>query len=130
MREEMGIFKAVSVCLTEKYFDFSGRATRKEYWSYWIVMVIANAVIFAVFEFLDNMAPYPSSFTFYLGKLCQLALFAPSLSAGVRRLHDTGRSGWWICLSFIPVVGIIVLLVLLCLASEEKENEYGPYVIN
>jgi len=55
-----------------------------------------------------------------------LVSFVPNLSCAVRRLHDTGKSGWWYCISFVPLLGAIVLLVFLVLDSDPERNEYGP----
>lgn len=63
-----------------------------------------------------------------LGSLYSLAVFLPSLAVAVRRLHDTDRSGWWVLLSLIPIVGGIVLLIFLASAGKPQDNAYGPYV--
>lgn len=59
--------------------------------------------------------------------LVALGMICPGISVFVRRLHDTGRSGWWYWLSLVPYVGGIVLLVFTLLGSQERDNEYGPY---
>ncbi|MCD2490781.1 DUF805 domain-containing protein, partial [Bacillus licheniformis] len=56
----------------------------------------------------------------------QLAVLVPSLAVNVRRLHDTGRSGWWILIGFLPIIGAVILLIFYCQAGEAKENQYGP----
>ncbi|GAA3029358.1 DUF805 domain-containing protein [Streptomyces olivoverticillatus] len=63
-----------------------------------------------------------------LGSLYSLAVLLPSLAVAVRRLHDTDRSGWWVLLSLIPIVGGIILLIFLASASKPQDNAYGPYV--
>ncbi len=61
-----------------------------------------------------------------LSVLYSLAAFLPGFAVTCRRLHDTGRSGWWFLLVFLPIVGLIVLIVFLCLDSQPGENAYGP----
>ncbi|MNZ89121.1 Inner membrane protein YhaI [compost metagenome] len=61
-----------------------------------------------------------------LAGLYSLAILLPSLALVVRRLHDTGRSGWWVLIGFIPLIGFIVLLVFMCTDSDPDTNQYGP----
>lgn len=61
-----------------------------------------------------------------LATLYGLAVFLPSLTVGVRRLHDTDRTGWWLLISLVPIIGTIVLLVFLVQDSQPTENQYGP----
>lgn len=113
-----------------KYAVFDGRARRKEYWMYalvstliYIVYMIVAGLALALIGHSDNgaaalliMAP--------LG-LYLMAVIVPGLAVTVRRLHDTGRSGWWILISFVPFVGGIILLVFMCLDSEPGPNLHG-----
>ncbi len=101
----------------KKYADFKGRASRKEYWLFVLLSVIA--VFLAVF--IDTILE-----TFVLTAVVGLALIVPSFSALARRMHDTGRSGWWILVYFIPFVGAFVVLVLAVLPGEAGENRFGP----
>ncbi len=87
-----------------KYVDFSGRASRSEYWWFFLFLVI----VFVVASMISTTAYYVAA----------LATLLPSLAVAVRRLHDTGRSGWWVLIGLIPVVGGIILIVLL--AQESK----------
>lgn len=96
---------AISACFS-KYATFSGRANRSEYW-FWVLFYF----IFAIIPMINFVAV--------------LVFFLPSLAVLVRRLHDTGRSGWWYFIALVPFIGWIWLLVLLCKESEEGENEYG-----
>ena len=89
-----------------KYADFSGRATRSEYW----LFIIINSVILAV---LLGLAAAISWWILAVFAVFYLAVLLPSLAVLVRRLHDTGRSGWWILVSFVPFGGIVLLIFTL-----------------
>lgn len=106
----MSFVEAVQVCL-RKYADFSGRARRSEYW--W----------FALFNFGVTLILSLVSSVLYV--LAALALFLPALAVGVRRLHDTGRSGWYLLISLIPLVGAIILIVFLASPGNPEPNQYG-----
>lgn len=102
----------------KNYAVFSGRAQRTEYWMF----VLFNFIITLALAFLDSAINNPGVLT----GLYSLAVLIPSLAVLFRRLHDTGRSGWWVLIFLVPVIGAIVILVFLVLASEEGENDYGP----
>jgi uncharacterized membrane protein YhaH (DUF805 family) len=102
----------------KNYVGFQGRARRKEYWMFVLVSVIVSIVL----NILESMLGMNS----VLSGLYSLAVLLPSLAVGVRRLHDTGRSGWWLLLSLIPLVGAIILIVFMCQESQEGSNQYGP----
>ncbi len=113
----MDFVTAVRTCLS-KYVDFSGRARRSEFWWFYLAGVLAVAVGAA----LDlAVGTYP---LFY--GLAALATFLPTLAAGIRRLHDTGKSGVYILFGLIPLVGGIVLLVFFVQDSAPGANEHGP----
>ena len=99
-----------------QYATFSGRARRSEYWWYTLFAVI----LYIIVAIIDSAIKNP-----ILGLLVALGLVVPSLAVAVRRLHDTGRSGWWILIGLIPLVGGIVLLVFECQDSQGS-NSYGP----
>lgn len=110
----------------KQYIDFQGRARRKEYW----VFTLVNIIIYLLFYILSFSMMYDSSGILFLMTsiiffLYAVAIILPSIAVAVRRLHDTGRSGWWYLLNVIPLVGSICLLVLLCLDSEPGENQWG-----
>jgi uncharacterized membrane protein YhaH (DUF805 family) len=119
----MSFQDAVRTCLQQKYADFNGRARRSEYWFfvlfYAIVRIVANIIdsIIGTRDFAGNNG--------LLGILVALALLVPGLAVGVRRLHDTGRSGWWLLIALIPLVGAIVLLVFF-VQDSHADNQYGP----
>jgi len=100
----------------KKYADFSGRARRKEYWMFYLMYI----VLFIVVNIIDSMIGAPLfTLVFVFG------LFVPSLAVLVRRLHDTGRSGWMMLISLIPLVGGFIVLYFLVQDSQE-ENKFGP----
>jgi uncharacterized membrane protein YhaH (DUF805 family) len=107
----------------KKYAVFSGRARRKEYWMFTLFNVLISivlAIVDRVLGFGENGGTGP------LGALYSLAVLIPSLAVSVRRLHDTGRSGWWLLLGLVPCVGFIVLLIFMVQDSQPGANEYGP----
>lgn len=108
----------------KKYAVFNGRARRKEYWFF----VLFNFLVAVALGIVDSLAGSynPEVGMGLLGTVYALAVFIPSIAVFVRRLHDTGRSGWWILIAFIPLIGALVLLVFMLLDSEDKENKYGP----
>jgi len=105
------------LAVLKKYAVFSGRARRKEYWFFVLFSVIISLVLGVV----DGFAGLGG----VLGGLYALAVLIPSIAVGVRRLHDTGRSGWWLLIGFIPLIGLIVLIVFMVGDSESGSNQYG-----
>ena len=106
--------------LTTKYADFSGRARRSEYWQFSLV----NVVIAIVLAILGAM--FAQSLFSLLSTVFGLAVFIPGLAAAIRRLHDTGKSGWFLLIAIIPLIGIIILLVFMFTDSTRGSNDYGP----
>lgn len=107
----------------KKYAVFSGRARRMEYWFF----ILFNFLISIVLALVDTVTG-----TFnaeagigLLGGIYGLAVLIPGIAVTVRRLHDTGRSGWWFLLIFIPIIGGLVLLVFMLFDCEPVENAYG-----
>ena len=111
-----------------KYADFSGRATRSEYWYFYLFNFLMVMVYYiALFAMLVS-GSRDSSAVGYLSVMIiiyALVMTIPSLAVTVRRLHDTGHSGWWIFLNLIPVIGSIVLFIWLITDSDPDTNEYG-----
>ncbi|GGL47680.1 DUF805 domain-containing protein [Sporolactobacillus putidus] len=103
----------------KNYVGFSGRATRTEFWVFTLINVIVSYVAIQLDYLLGS-----GKLIYYL---YTLAVFLPSLAVSIRRLHDIGRTGWWILLALIPILGWIVLLIYDCTDSQDKENVYGPY---
>jgi len=106
-----------------KYADFSGRARRAEYWWFYLFVIIA----FVIASILDSLLGFGGSVGPYgiLSAILGLAMLVPSLAAGVRRLHDTDRSGWWLLIALIPLVGAIVLLVFYVSEGTRGDNRFG-----
>ena len=100
----------------DNYFNFEGRSSRYEFWWY----VVCNLVISCVCSLIDSCI----GMAIFSG-LCSLALLLPNLGLAVRRLHDINKSGWWILISLIPLVGWIILLVWAAQKSDESENDFG-----
>jgi uncharacterized membrane protein YhaH (DUF805 family) len=101
---------AVVTCLT-KYVDFDGRASRSEFWWFALACFLAALVI--------GMIAGP------LGMIVSLATFLPSLAAGIRRLHDIGKSGWWILIGLIPLIGWIIAIYWAVKDSQPQSNSWG-----
>ncbi|WP_153800684.1 DUF805 domain-containing protein [Foetidibacter luteolus] len=108
----------------KNYANFTGRARRSEYWYF----ILFNVAIFFALALLANISDFyelawdPFSYVF---GLYMLAMLIPWLAVLVRRLHDIGKSGTWFFIYFVPFVGAIWLLVLLCTDSEPGTNKYG-----
>ncbi len=112
----MNFSQAVSNCFSN-YATFSGRARRSELW-YFILFLILLQIVAAVIDYAIGIKVFEYAVS--------LATFLPAIAVEVRRLHDIGRSGWWLFLSLIPLVGAIILLVWLCRRGDAATNPYGP----
>jgi uncharacterized membrane protein YhaH (DUF805 family) len=135
----MGFGEAIKVCFG-KYATFAGRARRSEFW--WFALF--NLIVTAVLNLVDNavglvislgsqgaetaggLVTFSSSNLGILSSVWFIIVFLPYLSVTVRRLHDTGRSGWWWWIILVPCVGFIVLLVFMLIAGDPRENRFGP----
>jgi uncharacterized membrane protein YhaH (DUF805 family) len=108
----------------QKYAEFAGRARRKEYWNF----VLFNFLITIGLGIVDAILGTGSAGkgVGILGAIYGLGVLIPSLAVSVRRLHDIGRSGWWLLIGLVPLVGLIVLLVFAVQDSQEGSNAYGP----
>lgn len=101
----------------KNYVGFTGRARRTEYWMFVLFNFIA-AVVLGILQSIIGIDPVLTS-------LYSLFVLLPSLAVGARRLHDTGRSGLWLLIGLIPLIGFIVLIVFYCQDSQDN-NQYGP----
>lgn len=109
----MDFLTAIKTCFS-KYADFNGRARRSEFWFWWLFTFIVGVVLGCI-----------PVIGWIIGWIISIALIIPSWAVGARRLHDTGRSGWWQLLQLLPFVGIIILIVFWVQDSNAGENEYG-----
>jgi uncharacterized membrane protein YhaH (DUF805 family) len=100
----------------KKYADFTGRARRKEFWSFWLLTL---AAYFAA-SMVDAVLGLP-----ILTLAVALGLIVPSLAVAIRRLHDTGRSGWWLLVGFVPFVGAALLIYFYVNEGQKGSNGYG-----
>lgn len=100
------------------YVGFQGRARRKEYWMF----VLFNIIISIVLGIIEAVIGTNQVLSF----IYSLAILLPSLAVSFRRLHDTGKSGWWLLIGLIPLIGSIILLVFFCTDSDANDNQYGP----
>ena len=120
----------------KRYAEFAGRSRRKEFWMFFLLVIIASIVA----SILDRMLGLGSTNTLVsphgglvttrrngpLSILVSLGLLVANIAVAIRRLHDTDRSGWWLLLSFIPILGWIALLVFYCTEGTRGPNQFGP----
>ena len=107
----------------KKYAVFSGRARRTEYWMFALINTIISIVAMVLDNVLGTTTEDKRSGLF--SGLFALATLLPSVAVYVRRLHDVGKSGWWMFIGLIPIVGVIWLFVLTVTDSQPGDNEYG-----
>jgi uncharacterized membrane protein YhaH (DUF805 family) len=105
------------LAVLKNYAGFNGRARRTEYWMF----VLINFVIGIVLEIIGALIKTQIIYYLY-----SLAVLIPSLAVGVRRLHDIGKSGWWLLIGLIPIVGWILLIVWAATPGQSGSNQYGP----
>jgi uncharacterized membrane protein YhaH (DUF805 family) len=111
------------LAVLKKYAVFSGRAQRKEYWMFFLFNIII-AILLGIIEVVIGISPDADESI--LANIYSLAILLPSLAVSVRRLHDIGRSGWWILIGLIPLIGVIVLFVFAVQDGQPGPNQYGP----
>jgi len=107
------------ITVLKKYAVFSGRARRKEYWMFSLFNTIVSFALGLVLGFIGGLTGVGSTLANIGSALYALGTIVPSIAVAVRRMHDSGRSGWWL---LVPVANLIFLFV----DSQEGENEYGP----
>jgi uncharacterized membrane protein YhaH (DUF805 family) len=108
----------------KKYAVFSGRARRTEYWMFVLFNFIFSIATICIDFVVGAASGLPGIGFLFL--LYGLGTFIPSLAVAVRRLHDTGRSGWWMLIGLVPLIGAIVLIVFNVQAGQPGANKYGP----
>jgi uncharacterized membrane protein YhaH (DUF805 family) len=112
------------VTALRQYAVFSGRSRRREYWYFALFYLVIYLLLLAADGVVGSFDP--ATGIGLLSGVFSLALLLPSLAVSVRRLHDTGRRGWWILLGLIPVAGVIVLIVFFAQDGEAGANRFGP----
>ena len=104
----------------DNYINFEGRARRKEFWMFTLVYTIISLVTMGI-----DFVLFPEAELVNLNLLFTLGLLPPSIGVGVRRLHDTNKSGWWLLLWLLLLIGWVWILILYCLDSDIGDNDYG-----
>ena len=124
----MGFAEAIK-SFWSNYATFKGRARRSEYWFIQLFLIITNVAVGAIDLALMNGDVdrfIANGGGGIVGLVWILVTIVPALAVLVRRLHDTGKSGWWVLMGFVPFAGAIVLFVFTVLDSTPGENKYGP----
>ena len=116
MGNEMGFGQAISAGFSN-YVNFSGRACRSEYW-YWILFIIIADIVAAIIDQALGIQLVTGLFG--------LVTIIPNIAIAIRRLHDLDRTGWWVLLGFIPLIGWIILLIWYVTKGTDGPNRFGP----
>jgi uncharacterized membrane protein YhaH (DUF805 family) len=111
------------IAVWRNWLDFSGRARRKEFWVFTLINILVSLVL-AIADSVIGVKDHDG--TGVLDGIYSICAFIPSLSVNFRRLHDIGRSAWWLLLAFLPIIGWIVLFVFSVMDSQPGPNRYGP----
>jgi uncharacterized membrane protein YhaH (DUF805 family) len=114
------------VHVLKQYIAFDGRSGRKEFWWFFVINLGILIFLTAVDNLLGLRAADAGLGGGFFSGLYSLGVLLPGIGVAIRRLHDTGRSGWWLLISLIPIVGFIVLIYFYALESVHAPNEYGP----
>ena len=102
----------------KKFADFGGRSRRKEFWFFWLINMVISYVLTLITSKLGVVGSIVTG-------VFSLAILVPSLAVAIRRMHDIGKSGWWICINFIPLIGTIWYIILAAKDSEVTNNKWG-----
>jgi uncharacterized membrane protein YhaH (DUF805 family) len=105
--------------------NFSGRAGRSEFW-WWVLFLWVLSIVINLLTGGANFGATDRGILYWIGLLIGVILWLATLAVAVRRLHDTGRSGWWVLLWFICCIGAIILIVFWAQQSQSSDNQYGP----
>lgn len=119
IQRQLTFGEAVQRALTFNYCNFSGRASRSEYWWFTLFSFILSCAIAVIFCWSDTLE-------YIVSGICSLYLLLPGLGLSVRRMHDTGRSGWWILVNIVPFVGQLIFLYFAVQPSQMVVNKWGP----
>ena len=104
----------------KRYADFSGRSRRKEYWMFYLMIILVYIVLALIGSALGEQV------TAILIGIFALGIIIPAIAVQVRRFHDQDKSGWFVLLGLIPFVGGLIVLVFMCLEGTRGPNQYGP----
>jgi uncharacterized membrane protein YhaH (DUF805 family) len=114
----------------QNYCNFNGRARRSEYFYFFLIIWVINTILFYGIFIAASDSPYDDNnnemLFLVLWFLFSAITLVPELSLTVRRLHDTGRSGWYVLFLLLSIIGVCILLIFLCEDSQNFTNEYGP----
>lgn len=124
--KSIGFADAIRICVKEKYAHFEGRATRSEYWYFYLFILIINVICEMAMTFMSFVSEDAAMIIGVLYFILSLALFLPHLGVTIRRLHDTGKSGWYWLIMLIPIAGIFIFVAQLIKPSSPEDNKYGP----
>ena len=132
-QQMMGFMEALTTVFRNKYATFSGRASRSEYWWGYLGLAVTSTVLqifwvvgtIALLDF-GQIAALPS----LIALVAALGLIIPSIAVNVRRLHDTGKSGWMLLIILIPCIGFILWIVWMVEDGQAHDNAYGPVPTN
>ena len=102
----------------KKFSEFDGRSRRKEFWIFALINVAINYLI-------NFLIPYLGLVGWIIMGAFGLAILLPTIAVAIRRMHDIGKSGWWVCINFVPLIGSIWYLILTAKDSERNSNQWG-----
>ena len=111
--------------VVKKYAVFTGRARRREYWMFTLINSLVIVGLVFISTFTAGTRSSVSEMTVVVAIGYYIGIILPALGVSIRRLHDTGRSGWWLLISLVPLVGSILVLVFMVLDSQPGPNQYG-----
>lgn len=118
-------FGAAIRSVLSQYVGFAGRARRSEYWWFALFSTLVG-IVAAILDSALGLTFVDGSSSGFIGLVVSLALLLPTLAVAVRRLHDTDRTGWWLLIALVPIVGAIVLIVFFVMDSTPGANRFGP----
>ena len=118
---ELTVWEHFVDSMKNKYATFSGRASRKEYWSFVLFSIIVSIVV----AIIDVSFSFNEVFV----NIVSVIFFIPSISVTVRRLHDLNKSGWWYLIYFLPLLGALYMLYLMVKKTQPDDNQYGPSLL-
>ena len=113
------------IAVAKKYMVFTGRSRRTEYWTFTLINLAISLILSVLGAILGSIISILGTLVGIISLVFSLALLLPWIAVGIRRLHDTGRSGWWLLIGLVPLVGL-VLIYFLVLDSQPGSNQYGP----